>query len=134
VASVSVYFRTFFTAGSKGISAERIASAVVLSWPDKASHARLSVSAAVAITPHFVAAIPIFQPPRLCIMSNPRLPIKVVRIPGGAILRFANGESLYIYGRDPEIASQAHAMTLEAAETLAKDVARTLTDAWSQSD
>jgi hypothetical protein len=67
-------------------------------------------------------------------MPNPRLPIKVIRIPGGATLRFANGESLYIYGRDPEIASQAHAMTLEAAEALAKDVARTLTETWSSSD
>ena len=37
-------------------------------------------------------------------MSDPRLPIKGVRIPGGAILRFASGESLYVYGRDPEIA------------------------------
>lgn len=63
-------------------------------------------------------------------MSNARLPIKVVRVPGGAMLRFANGESLYVYGRDPEIASQAKAMTLETAETLAKDVARALTKEW----
>lgn len=67
-------------------------------------------------------------------MSNARLPITVVRIPGGAMLRFANGESLYVYGRDPEIASQANAMTLEAAEELAKDVARALTKAWSDSE
>jgi len=67
-------------------------------------------------------------------MTNFRLPIKVLRIPGGAMLRFANSESLYVYGRDPEIASQAHAMTLEAAEALAKDVARALTDAWGDSD
>jgi hypothetical protein len=69
-----------------------------------------------------------------CAMPDSRLPIKVVRIPGGAMLRFANGESLYVYGRDPEIASQAKAMTLEAAEALAKDVARALTDAWGVSD
>lgn len=28
----------------------------------------------------------------------------------------ANGETLYVYGRDAEIADQPHAMTLEAAE------------------
>lgn len=50
------------------------------------------------------------------------------------MLRFANGEKLYAYGRDPEIASQAHAMTREAAEALAKDVARALTAARGNSD
>ena len=65
-------------------------------------------------------------------MTNSRLPIKVVRIPGGAVLQFANGERLYAYGRDTEIASQAKAMTREAAEALAKDVARTLTEAWDR--
>ena len=67
-------------------------------------------------------------------MTNARLPITVVRIPGGAMLRFANGETLYVYGRDPEIAIQAHAMTREAAEALAKEVARALTEAWDGSD
>lgn len=47
------------------------------------------------------------------------------------MLRFANRERVYVYGRDPEIASQAKAMTLEVAEALAKDVAHTLTEAWS---
>ena len=65
-------------------------------------------------------------------MTNSRLPIKVVRIPGGAVLQFANGERLYAYCRDAEIASQARAMTREAAEALAKDVARTLTEAWDR--
>ena len=65
-------------------------------------------------------------------MTDSRLPITVVRIPGGAKLRFANGESLYVYGRDPKIASQANAMTLEEAEALAKDVARALSEAWGE--
>jgi hypothetical protein len=67
-------------------------------------------------------------------MPDNRLPIKVVRIPGGAMLRFATGEQLYAYGRDAEIANQAKAMTREAAEQLAKDVARTLTQAWGKSE
>ena len=67
-------------------------------------------------------------------MPDARLPIKVIRIPGGAVLQFANGEQLYAYGRDAEIASQAKAMTREAAEQLAKDVARTLTEAWGSGE
>lgn len=67
-------------------------------------------------------------------MPDTRLPIKVIRIPGGAMLQFANGEKLYVYGRDPEIANQAKAMTREAAEALARDVARALTEAWGKSE
>jgi hypothetical protein len=66
--------------------------------------------------------------------ADTRLPIKVLRIPGGAMLRFANSETLYVHGRDPAIADQAHAMTLEAAETLAKDVTRAFTAASGESD
>lgn len=65
-------------------------------------------------------------------MSDARLPIKVLRTPGGAVLRFASGERLYVYGRDPEGASAAHSMTTEEAEALAKDVARALTEAWEK--
>jgi len=59
-----------------------------------------------------------------------RLPINVLRIPGGAVVRLATGERLYIYGRNPEIAKQAQSMTIEEAEALARDVARALTEAW----
>lgn len=65
-------------------------------------------------------------------MSDARLPIKVLRIPGGAVVRLATGERLYIYGRDPEGARAAHSMTTEEAEALAKDVARALTEAWAE--
>jgi hypothetical protein len=67
-------------------------------------------------------------------MSDARLPIKVVRIPGGAMLRLANGQCIHIYGREPEIARTAGTMTLEEAEALAKDVARALTEAWGKSE
>jgi len=67
-------------------------------------------------------------------MPDTRLPIKVLRIPGGAVVRLATGERLYIYGRRPEIAKQAKSMTIEEAEALATDVARTLTEAWSEDD
>jgi hypothetical protein len=40
-------------------------------------------------------------------MPDARLPIKVLRIPGGAVVRLATGERLYIYGRDPEVARAA---------------------------
>jgi lipocalin len=42
----------------------------------------------------------------------------------------ADGRKLWIYGREPEVARAAKAMTLAEAEQLAKDVARALTDAW----
>jgi hypothetical protein len=37
---------------------------------------------------------------------------------------------LWIYGREPEVARAANAMTLDEAEELAKDVARALTKQW----
>ena|GEM_PF-3327517 len=61
---------------------------------------------------------------------DPRLPIKVVRVAGGARIDFADGRQLYAYGREPEIARQANAMTRVEAEQLAADVARALTRAW----
>jgi hypothetical protein len=64
-------------------------------------------------------------------MPDARLPIKVLRIPGGAVVR-ATGERLYIRGRDSEGAT--HAMTLDEAEQLAEDVARALTEAWTEDD
>jgi len=65
-------------------------------------------------------------------MSAPRLPIKIKRIPGGFTLNLADGNRLWIYGREPEIAKQANTMTLEEAEQMAKDVARALTKAWGE--
>jgi len=64
-------------------------------------------------------------------MLDARLPIKVLRIPGGAVIRFATGERLYVYGRDPEAASAAQSMTAEEADALAREVARALTEAWN---
>ena len=67
-------------------------------------------------------------------MCDPRLPITVKRIPGGALIVFASGEKLYAYGRDSaDVARQSGDMTREAAEQFAADVARALTDAWSKS-
>jgi len=63
-------------------------------------------------------------------MPDAHLPIKFKRIPGGYTVNLADGRKLWIYGREPEIANQAHAMTLEEAEQLAKDVAPALTEAW----
>jgi len=63
-------------------------------------------------------------------MPDARLPIRIKRIPGGYTVNLADGNKLWIYGRKPEIAKQAHAMTLDEAEQLAKDVARALTEAW----
>jgi hypothetical protein len=39
---------------------------------------------------------------------------------------------LFIYGRDPDVARPANAMTMAQAEALAKDVARALTAAWDK--
>jgi hypothetical protein len=61
-----------------------------------------------------------------------RLTIKVICFPRSAMLRFTGGECLYAYGREPDIARQAKAITLEAAEALAKDVARALAAAWGK--
>jgi hypothetical protein len=44
----------------------------------------------------------------------------------------ATGERLYIRGRDSEGAT--HAITLDEAEQLAEDVARALTEAWTEDD
>jgi len=65
-------------------------------------------------------------------MPDARLPIKVLRIPGGYTVILADGRKLWIYGREPEVARAAHAMTLDEAEQLAKDVARALTAAWGR--
>lgn len=65
------------------------------------------------------------------LMPNHRLPLKVIRIPGGAKIDLATGGSLYIYGRDPEVARSANAMTRQQAEELAADMARALTAQWS---
>jgi hypothetical protein len=61
-------------------------------------------------------------------MPDARLPIKFRRIPGGFTVDLADGRKLWIYGREPEVARAANAMTLAEAETLAKDVARALMD------
>jgi hypothetical protein len=63
-------------------------------------------------------------------VTDSRLPIKVTRIPGGAMLTLADGKQIHIYGREPEVARTANTMTRAEAERLAKDVARALTDAW----
>ena len=60
-------------------------------------------------------------------MTDNRLPLKVIRIPGGAKIDLATGESIYVYGRDPEVARSANAMTRQQAEELAADVARAST-------
>ena len=44
-------------------------------------------------------------------MPDPRLPITIVGIPGGEMLRFASGECIHVYGREPEVARAAKAMT-----------------------
>jgi len=63
-------------------------------------------------------------------MPDARLPIKIKRIPGGYTVNLADRNKLWIYGRDAEIANQAHAMTPDEAEQLAKEVGRALTEAW----
>ena len=63
-------------------------------------------------------------------MPDARLPIKIKRIPGGFTVNLADGRRLWVYGREPEVARSAGSMTLAEAEQLAKDVARTLTEAW----
>lgn len=63
-------------------------------------------------------------------MTDSRLPIKIKRIPGGYTLNLADGRKLWIYGREPQVARAADAMTLDEAEQLAKDVARALTRQW----
>jgi hypothetical protein len=45
--------------------------------------------------------------------SSARLPIKVKRIPGGFTVNLADGRKLWIYGREPEVARAANAMTLD---------------------
>jgi hypothetical protein len=67
-------------------------------------------------------------------MSDHRLPLKVIRIPGGAKIVLATGESLYVYGREPEVARAANAMTRQQSEELAAEVARALTAQWSGSE
>jgi lipocalin len=48
-------------------------------------------------------------------MPDARLPIKVKRIPGGYTVDLADGRKLWIYGREPEVARAAKAMTLDEA-------------------
>lgn len=61
-------------------------------------------------------------------MHDARPPIKIMRIPGGYTVNLADGRKLWIYGREPEVARAANAMTLDEAEALAKEVARALTE------
>jgi hypothetical protein len=63
-------------------------------------------------------------------MSDGRLPIRIKKIPGGAVLRLATGQRIFIYGREPEVARTANTMTRDQAEALAKDIARALSEAW----
>jgi hypothetical protein len=66
--------------------------------------------------------------------DDPRLPIKVVRTPSGAMLTLGDGKQIHIYGREPEVARTAGTMTRAEAEALAKDVAWALTETWGQSE
>jgi len=64
--------------------------------------------------------------------NDPRLPITIKRVPGGFALVFANGgPHIYIYGREPHVASSAGSLTIDQAKALAQDAARALTKAWS---
>ncbi len=57
---------------------------------------------------------------------DPRLPLKIKS------LDQADGRrALIVYGRDEHVARAANALTIEEARELAKEVARLLTDAWS---
>ena len=67
------------------------------------------------------------------VMPDQRFPLKVIRIPGGAKIILATGEVLYVYGREPEVARAANAMTRQQAEELAAEVARALTAQWGGS-
>jgi hypothetical protein len=64
-------------------------------------------------------------------MASNRLPIKVKRMPGGFRIEFADGAYLYLYATRDNNVGRTMPLFPEA-EALAKDLARTLTDAWSK--
>jgi hypothetical protein len=59
------------------------------------------------------------------------LPIKVKKVPGGFRIELADGGHLYIYATADNRVGREMPLWPEA-ETLAKDVARALTEAWSK--
>jgi hypothetical protein len=61
-----------------------------------------------------------------------RLPIKVKKVPGGFRIEFADGGHPYVYATADDRVAREMPLWPEA-EALAKDVARTLTEAWSKS-
>ncbi len=68
-------------------------------------------------------------------MSDPRLLVKIHPIAGGFALAFANGgQHIYVYGREPHVASAAGTLTIDEAKTLAQEMAPALTAAWSHGD
>ena len=65
------------------------------------------------------------------LVSNPRRPLKIKPVPGGFAVAFANGgQHIYVYGREPHVASAAGSLTTDEARALAQEVARALTVAW----
>jgi len=65
-------------------------------------------------------------------MPDPRLPLKIKPVAGGYAIAFANGgQHVYVYGREPHIASAAGALTLDEAKVLAQELARMMTEAWA---
>ena len=64
-------------------------------------------------------------------MSDPRLPLKIKPVPGGFALAFARGgQHIYVYGREPHVASAADTLSIDEAKALAQEIARALTAAW----
>ena len=66
-------------------------------------------------------------------MADRRLPLKIRPLPGGFAIEFADkSRPIIVYGREARVAKAANALTLDEAKTLAQDVARALTAAWSR--
>lgn len=64
---------------------------------------------------------------------DPRLPLKIKPLPGGFAIDQADGRrALIVYGREEHVARAAKALTIDEARDLAKEIARLLTDAWSE--
>ena len=63
-------------------------------------------------------------------MSDPRLPVKIKRVAGGFAVAFARGgQHIYVYGREPHVASAADTLSIDEAKALAQEIARALTAA-----